>query len=262
MTNLKRNDLCSCGSGNKYKKCCLPKLNEGEMYSQKIEVKATEFLKDYKIEDLRNDEVMDRLADSIREEQKWCWDNFGVTKLNINTDKEAHNHKQFFPHEIKYKTKMFETFGSKDKFFHLTSPLNADRILKEGLKGCNVRKNTVLSNKDEIYLVESDSPKIWNYVGYNQLTTGQDGFDIVVLEINKEGIEGEMFAEECAEYPSPLHTMVKQSIIHPKWIRKICMFKTSRKMYQETSPILGQLKVDFYLTNIELFENKIGIAFA
>jgi hypothetical protein len=33
MKKINRNDLCSCGSGKKYKKCCLERQASGQSYS-------------------------------------------------------------------------------------------------------------------------------------------------------------------------------------------------------------------------------------
>ena len=187
----------------------------------------------------------DGMSDRISTDIKYHWKTFGVTRLN-NT---STNSGEKFPHSIKYQTEMFEKYGTKNKFYHLTSPLNSIKILSEGLKGCGVKKNTSMGNSGEIYLIESDSEVIWNYVGYSQLGCGVNGLPMVVLEIDSEGINGEMFSENCNDYPSPLHTMVEQNLIEPKWIKKVFEFKTSLRKFYEDRMDLHHLKLEYLLNH-------------
>jgi hypothetical protein len=206
------------------------------------------------------DREMDSFSDMISSEVRNNWKNYGVVKLNSETKSNGEK----FEHSLKYKTKMFEIYGNKDKFFHITSPLNAESILSDGLKGIGVRKNTTMGNKGEIYLVESNSEIIWNYIGFSQLGIGVNGLSMVVLEIDKNGINGELFSENCNDYPSPLHTMVKQNLIEPKWIKKVFEFKTSRLKFYENRSELGELKMEYLMnhyhnlnTQINTFENNL-----
>lgn len=196
---------------------------------------------------VRNEEEIyyDNKCDKISSEVKYNWKTFGVTFLNYTTNDCGEK----FPHNIKYQTKMFKKYGSKNKFYHITSPLNSLKILSEGLKGSGVRKNTTMGNDGEIYLIESNNEMIWNYVGYSQLGIGVNGLEMVVLEIDSEGIIGEMFSENCNDYPSPLHTMIKQKCIEPKWIKKVFEFKTSRKKYYENKLELHDLKLEYILNH-------------
>lgn len=196
---------------------------------------------------VRNEEELywDKKCDEISSEVKYNWENFGVTFLNYTTSDCGEK----LPHDIKYQTEMFKKYGSKNKFYHLTSPLNSLKILSEGLKGCGVNKNTSMGNSGEIYLIESNSEVIWNYLGYSQLGIGVNGLPMVVLEIDSEGIIGELFSENCNDYPSPLHTMIKQRCIEPKWIKKVFEFKTSRKKYYENKLELHDLKLEYLLNH-------------
>lgn len=196
---------------------------------------------------VRNEEELywDKKSDDISSEVKYNWEKFGVTFLNYTTNDCGEK----LPHNIKYQTEMFKKYGSKNKFYHLTSPLNSLKILSEGLKGCGVNKNTSMGNSGEIYLIESNSEVIWNFVGYNQLGIGVNGLQMVVLEIDSKGIIGDMFSENCGDYPSPLHTMVKQDIIESKWIKKVFEFKTSRKKYYENKMDLHDLKLEYILNH-------------
>ena len=150
-----------------------------------------------------SDRELDGFSDMYSSEFRKNWKTYGVIRLNSQTSESGEK----LPHSIKYKTQMFKNYGSKNKFYHITSPLNSIKILSEGLRGCDVRKNTSMGNSGEIYLVESNSEKIWNYIGYSQLGFGINGLPMVVLEVDNCGINGEMFSENCNDYPSPLHTM-------------------------------------------------------
>jgi hypothetical protein len=121
-----------------------------------------------------------------------------------------------------------------------------------------------MGNSGEIYLVESDSEIIWNYIGYSQLGMGVNGMPMVVLEIEKDGLYGNLFSENCNDFPSPLHTMVKQNSIAPKWIKKAFEFKTSRLKFYEERSELGELKMEYLMnhypnlkTQINPFENNL-----
>lgn len=202
-----------------------------------------------------SDRELDNYSDMRSSEFRYNWKTYGVYRLNNSTTDNGEK----FPHNIKYGTEMFKKYGSKNTFFHITSPLNASKILSEGLKGSGIRKNTSMGNSGEIYLIESNSEKIWNYVGYSQLGFGINGLPMVVLEIDKNGINGEMYSENCGDFPSPLHTMVKQNVIEPKWIKKVLEFKTSRLRFYEDRAELGELKMEYFLNHYPNLNNEDSI---
>jgi len=208
----------------------------------------------------QQDRDLDMFSDIYSSEFRYNWENFGVVRLDLNTNGNGEK----LPHSIKYDSEMFKKYGSKNRFFHITSPLNASKILSEGLKGSGIRKNTCMGNSGEIYLVESDSEMIWNYIGYSQLVMGVNGMPMVVLEIEKDGLDGNLFSENCNDFPSPLHTMVKQNLIAPKWIKKVFEFKTSRLKFYENRSELGELKMEYLMNHypnlnfqINAFENNL-----
>ncbi len=199
------------------------------------------------------DRELDNFSDFYSAQIRHNWKTIGVIGLSSKIKSSGEK----FPHSLKYFSEMFKKYGSRGRFFHLTSPLNASKILNVGLKGEGVRKNTSMGCVGEIYLVESDSEKIWNYIGISQLGMGLNGLPFDVLEIDVNGIYGEMFSENCNDYPSPLHTMVKQNIIEAKWIKKVSEFKTSRIKYYEDRSELGNLKLE-YLQNHYPHSNTIS----
>jgi hypothetical protein len=73
---------------------------------------------------------MDMFSDIYSSEFRHNWKNFGVVRLDLNTNGNGEK----LPHSIKYDSEMFKKYGSKNRFFHITSPLNASKILSEGLK--------------------------------------------------------------------------------------------------------------------------------
>lgn len=43
-TNVRRNDICFCGSGKKYKKCCLNKIEKCEKMYNELCSRKTDYL--------------------------------------------------------------------------------------------------------------------------------------------------------------------------------------------------------------------------
>ena len=101
--------------------------------------------------------------------------------------------------------KIFEKYGDKDRLFHLTSPKNWDKIRNYGLLSRHKNHNYPGCEK-KIYLVSSSHKDVLNQVGFGQITSGFEG-PIVVLEIDKKGITGDLFSEELGEYTTPFHTV-------------------------------------------------------
>ena len=206
------------------------------------------------------DKKLDTFGDILSPIIRYNWKNYGVVQLDNSTKSVGER----FSHDIKYKTEMFRKYGSKDRFFHITSPLNSEKILLEGLKGIGVRKNTCMGKEGEIFLVESDNEIIWNYIGYGQLCVGINNLPFVVLEIDKKGLNGKLFSENCNDFPSPLHTVVEQDVIEPQWIKKISELKTSRQKFYESKEDLKNLKQEYFNNHYTKgvfgsFKNFIGI---
>ena len=146
----------------------------------------------------------------------------------------------------KYNSKMFEEFGTKNEFYHLTSPKNWYKIKKQGFKSVGVNRTTTMGCDGKIFVVESNKTEIWNYVGYNQLTVGVENIPIVVFKIDPKGITGRMTSEDGNDFPTLLHTVIYQNEIEPRYLEKVGVFYTNRKLYYNLKPILLKLKNDFY----------------
>lgn len=141
--------------------------------------------------------------------------------------------------------KIFEKYGDKDRLFHLTSPKNWDKIRNYGLISRHKNHNYP-GCENQIYLVSSSHKDVLNQIGYGQITTGFE-VPMVVLEIDKKGITGELFGEEGGEYTSPFHTvLVNQKRILPKYIKYHTTFTTNEKRYFESREEFGEGKTEFY----------------
>lgn len=182
--------------------------------------------------------MLDKKSDSNESMIKKNWNRYGVPLLNLNNN-YVDLHKKL-DNEIKYNSETFVRYGNLGNYYHLTSPKNYKKIMKEGLKSEVENRMTSMGSNDGIWTVESDSPQIWNQVGYNQLGIGVKNLRIVVLKIEKEGIVGEISSEEVDEFTSPLHTIIHQRIIDKKFIKPIGYFLTSRSHFYD---IIEELKI-------------------
>jgi len=243
----KRNEKCKCGSGKKYKNCCYK--------TTIVKVGVQSIIPSYDIYRNDDDRYLDNLLDMNSKSFRKNWEKYGVTTLNnekvflksYQTD-QIGNEK--LPLNIKYESKIFVKYGSRNKLFHLTSPLNSKNILRNGLKSYkkgDINKQTTLGGIGEIYLVESENFIVWNQLGFSQIGMSIDGLEIDVLEIDIKGINGNMYSENVPEYISPLHTVVVQDKIESRWIKKVGSFKTNRSLFYENRNEFGLLKKDFLL---------------
>lgn len=196
------------------------------------------------------DIILDKMSDSKEDILKGNWNRYGVPLLNLNTkDIDIHNK---LDNELKYSSQTFTKYGNKGSFYHLTSPKNYHKIMKEGLKSEGVKRMTSMGTSDRIWTIESDSPLIWNQVGYSQLGVGLNNLPIVVLKIEKEGILGKTSSEEIGEFTSPLHTVIHQRFIDKKFIKPIGYFLTSRSHYYGLREELGFLKSSLYTSQLKM----------
>ena len=142
-------------------------------------------------------------------------------------------------------SKMFELYGSEDKIYHLTSPKNWNQIKVYGLLS-NHKNHNYSERRNQLYFLQSDEHKVLNYVGWGQCTGGIDNLPVVVLEIDKKGITGELFGEDGNEFITPLHmVLTNQKRILPQYIKYHKTFHTSTKQYYEDREEFGQLKQDY-----------------
>lgn len=142
-------------------------------------------------------------------------------------------------------SKMFELYGSEDKIYHLTSPKNWNQIRVHGLLSKHKNHNYP-ERSNQLYFIQSDEHKVINYVGWGQCTSGVDNLTVVVLEIDKKGITGELFGEDGNEFITPLHmVLTNQKRILPQYIKYHKTFHTSTKQYYNDREEFGQLKQDY-----------------
>jgi hypothetical protein len=138
---------------------------------------------------------------------------YGVPFIDVNNDVKNHNSHTTIENCIKYNSETFIKYGTTGRYFHLTSPKNYQKIMKEGIKSVDVKRMTSMGHSNRVWTVESDSPIIWNQIGFGQLCVGIDRMKVVVLEIDPSGICGEITSEEVGEFTSPLHTIINQNHI-------------------------------------------------
>lgn len=188
--------------------------------------------------------MMDIQSDLISQEVTKNWNSRGNPFSYFNGE----NGKQFEEIENlkKYDSKMFKEFGTKNEFYHLTSPKNWYKIKKYGFKSIGVNRTSSMGYDGKIWVVESSKTEIWNYVGYNQLTIGVENLPIVVVKINQKGITGRISSEDGNDFPTLLHSVIHQNEIEPKYLEKVGVFYTNRELYYNLKPTLSKLKNDFY----------------
>ena len=195
-------------------------------------------------------EIFDLMSDKMEVLVKRNWERYGVPFLNQN-DRNIDLHESL-DNDIKYNSDTFQKYGSKGKFYHLTSSKNYQKIMKEGIKSKDVNRMTSMGTSEKIWVIESDSPLIWNQIGYSQLGFGVKDIKMVVLEIDSKGINGEVTSEEINEFTSPLHSVINQSHIDSKFIKPIGYFKSSRKHFYLLRDELGKLKSTLYKNQFKM----------
>lgn len=196
-----------------------------------------------------NDEFMEKFSNSISSMVRDNWVRLGVSLEYINDDRKSEYIE--LDNEVKYNSETFRRFGTRGKYYHLTSPKNYRNIMKNGLKSVNVKRMSSMGSSGTIWTIESDSPLIWNQVGFSQLGIGVEKLPMVVLEIDNNGIAGVISSEEINEFTSPLHTLIHQDIIEVKFIKPIGYFLTSKQHFYGLRGELGELKSKLYSTEIE-----------
>ena len=189
----------------------------------------------------KSDKQLDKQSDDISYIVKSNWSNYGVALFH---DQKLKGFTKL-SYEQRLSSKMFLEYGNSERFFHITSPLNWSKIQNEGLKSVGVNHNTAYGENGKIFVVQSTCKDVWNYIGYNQLGIGVIGLNMVVVEVMKEGIMGKLFSEEGGEYTTPLHTVIEQDVIDPKYVKKVCEFTTSRAEFYKFRPTLKRLKDEF-----------------
>ena len=127
----------------------------------------------------------------------------------------------------------YQKFSTPNKFYHLTSPINAEKILKKGLRSVGIKHNSSIGGPGYIWTVESSNPDVWNAIAYSQVCMGVIGLKAVVLEIDPEGITGPIFGEIGADQTTYLHTVIQQDHIHSKFIKKVGEVISNRKLYYD-----------------------------
>jgi hypothetical protein len=196
------------------------------------------------------DKMYDSFSNSMGVTVKQNWKKHGVPLFNLNK-KNIDSHTPL-ENDIKYNSDIFQKYGSRGKFYHLTSPKNYQKIIKEGLKSTGVNRMTSMGTSNKIWTIESDSPLVWNQIGYSQLGVGVPDLKMVVLEIDPKGINGKITSEDLNEFTSPLHSVIHQTHIEPKFIHPIGYFNSSRNHFYTVREEFGKLKSTLYSKQLKM----------
>jgi hypothetical protein len=155
-------------------------------------------------------------------------------------------------------TDVFKKYGTPNRYFHLTSPKNWNKIRVYGMVS-NLYNRNYHDRENHFYFVQSNNIDILNYVGYGQITPSLDGLQIVVLEIDKKGITGELFGEDGGEFVTPFHTvLVNQKRILPQYIKYHKTIYSNEKRFYEFKKEMEKGKTEYISKTYDVDENKIG----
>jgi|TARA_B110000259_G_scaffold183336_1_gene228440 hypothetical protein len=155
-------------------------------------------------------------------------------------------------------TDVFKEYGTPNRYFHLTSPKNWNKIRVYGMVS-NLHNRNYTKRENHLYLVQSNNLNILNQVGYGQVTPSMDGLPIVVLEIDKKGIIGELFGEDGGELVTPFHTvLVNQKRILPQYIKYHKTIYSSEKRFYEFRNEMEKGKTEYISKTYDVNENLVG----
>jgi len=91
-TKIGRNDPCPCGSGKKYKRCCLPQQSASYSFQAQQRSASDELTRD-----------MLRFAESkFREQIQVAWQDFNMTNLPVSFEKHSPEHDLFLSYFLFY----------------------------------------------------------------------------------------------------------------------------------------------------------------
>ena len=174
-----------------------------------------------------------------------CLDGYGrFIKIESQKRHMEENWKNFklIEYGKHHNTEIFQKYGTKDRLFHLTSPKNWKMIKQYGLIS-RLKNHNFNRRKGNIYFVQSDHNKVWNQIGFGQITSGIDNQPVVVLEIDMKGITGNLFGEDGNEFCTPFHTVLTdQKRILPQFIKYQKTFHTNELNFYEFRTEMGEGK--------------------
>ncbi len=106
------------------------------------------------------------------------------------------------------------------KLYHITDCASAEAILREGLKGTKSPRNYDREFETNMIfaVVEPDDNLIKN-VAIGQIWCLQDVEACAVIEIDPEGITGNLYEDDVTELTASAHVVIEQDVIEPKYLR-------------------------------------------
>ena len=108
----------------------------------------------------------------------------------------------------------------KKMFYHVTSVDCVESLLRVGLKGGTTPRNrgeTV--GTPSIFVLVSGEVDLTDHVAKNQIWPWQDIGDYAVIEIDPTGVTGCVMGDEIEEGSAPLHRVIQQKVIEPKYLK-------------------------------------------
>ncbi|WP_373651096.1 MULTISPECIES: hypothetical protein [unclassified Schlesneria] len=111
------------------------------------------------------------------------------------------------------------TYAAPDKLYHVTHPDSVPAILKDGLIGGREIRNRGHVQTPSIYTVVKDDESLLQNLVINQIWTMQDVVAYSVLEIDGNGITGDVIDDAVAEESSFLHRVIEQALIEPQYLK-------------------------------------------
>lgn len=133
---------------------------------------------------------------------------------------------------ISRSSRRFEMFGDSEKYYHITSPKNWKLIKQHGLIR-NTGKTQLGYTSDSLNLISSSEPQIWNSILITSILHYRDRVPYVVLEIDPNGIEGELKGDNGEYFGSELVTkVVGQNRILPQHIKYVKTYHSSLEDFE------------------------------
>jgi len=158
MAKIGRNSLCPCGSGKKYKKCCLKQENHIKNFAEKIKKRYPELSKNFiqaKDHHIKMSEIIIDLADELLEVAESMKDKKGAITITIIAwnlsllDEETCNQELL----TMSKTNAIKNYdGHKEMVALLKSLINKKNVEYPDINRFIVDYEFIKLNKDDFHL--------------------------------------------------------------------------------------------------------------
>ena len=135
--------------------------------------------------------------------------------------------------------------------YHVTDVTSVDLILKTGLKGTvSPRHRDEVLKKPSIFTLIDPQDNLTTDIAVNQIWPNMDIESYAVIEINSEGIIGDVVFDDVMERSAHLHRVIKQELIDPRFLR-LLKIHTINYPFHKIQEIMEQLMHKRQLTENE-----------